>query len=70
MRNQLTQRPADRSRYFAMGELDDCSTSVIALDGTSIVLGFGLISVGLSRDAAAELAVHLTAALNAGGGAQ
>lgn len=69
MHNQLTQRVADHSRYFAIGELDDCTTSVITLN-ESIILGFGLVSIGLSHEAAAELAAHLVAALNADGGVQ
>lgn len=69
MRNELMPRDTE-STYCALGKLDDCDASVMAFGGGSVVFGFGLGSVSLSRDATAELAKHLAAALEAVGGAQ
>ncbi len=69
MRNELKPRDTD-TPYYAMGKLDDCDASIMAFGGGSIVVGFGLGSISLTRSAAAELVKHLAAALEAVGGVQ
>ena len=66
MRNELKPRDAG-TPYCAVGELDDCDASVMAFGGGTVVVGFGLGSISLTRAATAELVKHLIAALEAGG---
>lgn len=67
--NQLTTRTSTLpgAVYSAAGNLNCHAADVLALSGGSVIIGFGLVNVTLSRDAVAELVEHLSAALDAVG---
>lgn len=72
MRNRLDlQDPITTGiNYCAAGDLDGCPADVYGYTGGRVIIGFGPATLNLTRTAAAELAQHLLAALEAAGGAQ
>lgn len=65
MRNQLTGRKPilPGAAYSAAGQLDGNAVDLLALSHGTIVIGFGLANVTLSREAVVELIDHLAHAL-------